>query len=117
MPEGVRMQVLTAARPDLVARTLEAVEGAREAIVHLYNSTSTTQRRVVFEQGREGVKALAVRGAQQIRERASDRAFGHAPGPLDQHPADSRVDRRKQQSPPKHRLAEISSMVCSCWAC
>ena len=70
VPEGVRMQVLTAARPELIDRTMAAVEGARDAIVHLYNSTSTVQRRVVFELGREGVKALAVRGAQQIRERA-----------------------------------------------
>ncbi len=70
VPEDVRMQVLTAARPDLIDRTLDSVEGAREAIVHLYNSTSTVQRRVVFEMGRAGVKALAVRGAEQIRARA-----------------------------------------------
>ncbi len=70
VPEGVRMQVLTAARPELIARTMDAVEGARGAIIHLYNSTSTVQRRVVFEMDRAGVKDLAVRGATQIRERA-----------------------------------------------
>src|SRR5690242_149006 len=48
IPEDVRIQVLTQARPELIARTYESVEGAHSAVVHLYNSTSTLQRRVVF---------------------------------------------------------------------
>jgi len=70
IPPDVRIQVLTAARHDLIARTMDSVQGARDVVVHLYNSTSAVQRRVVFEMDREGVKDLAVRGALQIRERA-----------------------------------------------
>ena len=67
------IQVLTQAREDLIERTLESVKGARQAIVHLYNSTSETQRRVVFRSDREGIKELAVTGAKwclEFRDRA-----------------------------------------------
>ena len=68
IPEGVTIQVLTPAREALIARTLEAIAGARDVIVHLYNSTSELQRRVVFGMSRDQVKSLAVGGARQIRE-------------------------------------------------
>jgi 2-isopropylmalate synthase len=64
VPDDVTIQVLTQAREHLIARTFEAIRGARQAIVHLYNSTSTLQRRVVFGQDREGIKQLAVDGAR-----------------------------------------------------
>ena len=63
IPDDVYIQVLTQAREELIRRTFESVEGANKAIVHLYNSTSTLQRRVVFGQDREGIKDIAVQGA------------------------------------------------------
>jgi 2-isopropylmalate synthase len=74
IPEETTIAVLTQARPELIERTFEAIAGARRAIVHLYNSTSVTQRRVVFRLGREGVAELAVRGARLCRELAADSA-------------------------------------------
>ena len=55
IPEDTTIAVLTQARPELIERTFEAIEGARRAIVHLYNSTSTTQRRVVFRLDKAGI--------------------------------------------------------------
>src|SRR5580658_8303120 len=55
IPADVTIQVLTQARPEIITRTYEAVVGARRAIMHVYNSTSTTQRRVVFKQDRAGI--------------------------------------------------------------
>src|SRR5215831_8429915 len=72
IPDDVAIQVLTQSRPELIRRTFEAVKGARRAIVHLYNSTSELQRRVVFGQGREGIIDIAVSGARLIRELAAD---------------------------------------------
>ena len=71
VPGGVTIQVLTQARPELIARTFESLEGARCAIVHLYNSTSTTQRRVVFKLDRAGIVDIAVKGAALVRELAA----------------------------------------------
>jgi len=68
IPDDVVIQVLTQAREHLIERTFEAVAGAKQAIVHLYNSTSTLQRRVVFEQDRAGIKQIAVNGAQLCRK-------------------------------------------------
>ncbi len=68
IPEDVTIQILTQSREELIRRSFEAIEGARRAIVHLYNSTSTTQRRVVFQQDREGVKQIAVDGAKLIQD-------------------------------------------------
>jgi 2-isopropylmalate synthase len=64
IPEDVTIQVLTQARADLINRTFEAIKGAPRAIVHLYNSTSTTQRRVVFATDRRGIVDIAVNGAR-----------------------------------------------------
>ena len=68
LPDHVALQVLCQARPELIARTVEALEGAPRAIFHLYNSTSTLQRRVVFDLDRDGIVDLAVRGTTVVRE-------------------------------------------------
>ena len=65
IPEDVTIQVLTQSRDELIERTFEAVQGAPSAIVHLYNSTSTLQRRVVFGLDREGIVDIALNGARQ----------------------------------------------------
>jgi len=70
IPDDVTIQVLTQARPELIARTYESLRGARRAIMHVYNSTSTTQRRVVFRCDRAGIIDIAVRGATAVRENA-----------------------------------------------
>jgi len=67
IPEDVTIQVLTQARQELIERTFEAVKGAKRVIVHLYNSTSTLQRRVVFGLDRAGVKSLAMQYARLIK--------------------------------------------------
>ena len=67
IPDDVNVQVLTQARAPLIERTFEALKGAKRAIVHLYNSTSTTQRRVVFGLDREGIKKIAVDGARYMQ--------------------------------------------------
>jgi 2-isopropylmalate synthase len=72
IPDGVTVAVLTQARPELIERTFESIDGARNAIVHLYNSTSVTQRRVVFRLDRAGITELAVKGAEMCRRLAGD---------------------------------------------
>ncbi len=64
IPDDVTIQVLTQARPELIARTYESLLGVRSAIVHLYNSTSELQRRVVFGLDRDGIIEIAVKGAK-----------------------------------------------------
>lgn len=71
IPADTTIAVLTQARPELIERTYEAIEGARRAIVHLYNSTSTTQRRVVFRLDKDGIRDLAVRGTTLCKEFAA----------------------------------------------
>jgi len=70
IPDDVTIQVLTQARAELIARTYESLRGARRAIVHVYNSTSVAQRRVVFRLDRAGIVDIAVRGATAVREHA-----------------------------------------------
>src|SRR6201996_3346653 len=70
VPDDVTIQVLTQARPELIARTYESLQGARRAIMHVYNSTSVAQRRVVFRTDRAGIVDIAVRGATVVREHA-----------------------------------------------
>ncbi|GAA0963575.1 2-isopropylmalate synthase [Actinocorallia libanotica] len=72
IPDDVVIQVLTQARPELIQRTFEALEGAEQAIVHLYNSTSTLQRRVVFGQDKDGITAIAVEGAELCKKLAAE---------------------------------------------
>ncbi|NBV95331.1 MAG: 2-isopropylmalate synthase [Actinobacteria bacterium] len=64
IPDDVIIQVLTQAREPLIKRTFESIKGAKSAIVHLYNSTSTLQRRVVFGQDKAGIKKIATDGAK-----------------------------------------------------
>ncbi len=66
IPDDVTIQVLTQARDHIIKRTVEAIDGAKNAIIHLYNSTSTLQRRVVFKKDKEEIKKLAVDGAKLL---------------------------------------------------
>ena len=70
IPSDVNIQVLTQSRSELIERTFESLKGASKAVVHFYNSTSTLQRRVVFNQDKEGIKQIALNGAKQIKELA-----------------------------------------------
>lgn len=71
IPEDVTIQVLTQARAELIERTYEALQGARQAIVHVYNSTSTVQREQVFGLDRDGIRDIAVKGAELVRDIAA----------------------------------------------
>ena len=71
VPADTTIAVLTQARPELIEETFRAIEGAPRAIVHLYNSTSTTQRRVVFRLDEAGIVDLAVRATELCRQLAS----------------------------------------------
>jgi 2-isopropylmalate synthase len=71
IPEDVTVQVLVQARAHLIEKTFDALRGVRRAIVHLYNSTSTVQREVVFRTDKAGVKAIAVTGAHLVQRQAS----------------------------------------------
>lgn len=71
IPEDVTIQVLTQARAELIERTYEALQGARQAIVHVYNSTSTVQREQVFGLDRAGIRDIAVKGAELVRDIAA----------------------------------------------
>src|ERR1700757_2167923 len=68
-PDDVWLQVLVQAREDLIERTVESLIGAKKAIIHLYNSTSPAQRRVVFNKSKDQIIQVAVRGAQWIKDR------------------------------------------------
>ncbi len=68
IPDGVLIQVLTQAREKLIRKTFESVQGAKEAVVHLYNSTSTLQRRTVFQMSKKEIIDLAVYGAKLLKE-------------------------------------------------
>ncbi len=69
VPDDVWLQVLVQAREDLIERTVESLVGAKKAIIHLYNSTSPAQRRVVFGKSKKEIIEVAVRGATWIKER------------------------------------------------
>jgi 2-isopropylmalate synthase len=70
IPGDVTVQVLTQARPDLITKTFAALAGARRAVVHFYNSTSTVQREYVFGLDRAGITEIAVTGAQLVKAAA-----------------------------------------------
>ena len=70
IPSDVTIQVLTQARDHIIERTFESLKGASQAIVHFYNSTSTLQRKVVFDQDKEGVKKIATDGASLVKKLA-----------------------------------------------
>lgn len=71
IPDDVKVQVLTQCREELIDRTFESIEGCSQAIVHIYNSTSTLQRDVVFGMDREQIKEIAIKGTQMVKERAA----------------------------------------------
>ncbi|HTN32925.1 MAG TPA: 2-isopropylmalate synthase [Marinobacter sp.] len=71
IPDDVKIQALTQARPELIERTYEALAGAKRAIVHVYNSTSTVQREQVFGLDRAGIRDIAVNGARLVRDFAA----------------------------------------------
>jgi len=71
IPDDVTIQVLTQAREPLIARSFEALKGAKKAIMHLYNSTSTVQREQVFKKSRDEIKAIAVQGAKWVKDFAA----------------------------------------------
>ncbi len=84
IPENVWIQVLTQARDHLITKTYESVAGAKRAIVHLYNSTSTLQRKTVFKMTRREIIALAVQGAKLLKEeekKYSDTVFRYEYSP------------------------------------
>ncbi len=71
IPDDVIIQVLTQCRPELIERPFESLEGLKTAVVHIYNSTSTLQREVVFKKDKEEIKQLAVEGTRMVKERAA----------------------------------------------
>jgi 2-isopropylmalate synthase len=68
IPSDVKIQALTQARPELIERTYEALKGAKQAIVHVYNSTSPVQREKVFKLDKQGIIAIATTGARKVLE-------------------------------------------------
>lgn len=84
IPDDVTIQVLVQAREDLIERTVESLVGAKRAIIHLYNSTSPAQRRVVFGLEKEDIIAIAKRGTQWVKDRlprlaGTDVVFQYSP--------------------------------------
>ena len=73
IPSDVTIQVLTQARDHIIERTFESLDGIPQAIVHFYNSTSTLQRRVVFNQDQAGVKKIALDGANLVKKLAAQK--------------------------------------------
>ena len=69
IPDDVTIQVLVQAREDLIEKTFQSLVGAKRVVIHLYNSTSPAQRRVVFGKSKDEIKAVAVQGAKWIQER------------------------------------------------
>ena len=72
IPDDVRVQVLTQCREELLDRTFEAIQGIKKVIVHIYNSTSTLQRDVVFGMEKDEIIDIAVKGTRMVKERAKD---------------------------------------------
>jgi 2-isopropylmalate synthase len=68
VPDDVALQVLVQARPELIKKTFESVKGAKNVIIHFYNSTSTLQRKIVFQKDMDGITEIAVEGAKLIRK-------------------------------------------------
>ena len=71
IPDDVTVQVLVQCREHLIERTFEALEGIKRAVVHIYNSTSTLQRDVVFHKSREEIKKIAIEGTEMVKKRVA----------------------------------------------
>ncbi len=103
IPDDVTIQVLVQARPHLIKKTFEAIKGAKNVIVHFYNSTSTLQRKVVFKTDMQGVIDIAVEGAKLIKELTDEE--------LKQYP---NMNIRYEYSPESFTGTEIDNAV---WIC
>ena len=103
IPDDVTIQVLVQARPHLIKKTFEAIKGAKNVIVHFYNSTSTLQRKVVFKTDMQGVIDIAVEGAKLIKELTDEE--------LKQYPD---MNIRYEYSPESFTGTEIDNAV---WIC
>lgn len=103
IPEGVTIQVLVQAREHLIRRTFQAIRGAKDVIVHFYNSTSTLQRKVVFETDMDGVIQIAVEGARLIRALTEE---------LEQEQPGTRI--RYEYSPESFSGTEVENSVKIC---
>ena len=79
IPDDVWIQVLVQARPHLIKKTFEAIHGAKNVIVHFYNSTSALQRKVVFQMDMDGIIDIAVEGARLIKQ-LTDEELARNPG-------------------------------------
>jgi 2-isopropylmalate synthase len=99
VPDDVSIQVLSQCRPELIERTFESLQGANKAIVHIYNSTSILQRRVVFREEREGIKKIATSAAEMVAEYAAK---------------NSETDFRFEYSPESYTGTELSYAVEVC---
>ena len=99
VPDDVSIQVLSQCRPELIERTFESLQGAHKAIVHIYNSTSILQRRVVFREEREGIKKIATSAAEIVQEYAAK---------------NSETDFRFEYSPESYTGTELSYAVEVC---
>ena len=102
IPDGVTVQVLVQAREHLIRKTFEAIRGAKNVIIHFYNSTSTLQRRVVFHTDMEGVIQIAVDAARLIRRLTEE------------HMAKEDVDIRYEYSPESFSGTEAENSVRIC---
>ena len=71
IPDDVKVQVLTQCREELIDRTFESIQGCKQAIVHIYNSTSTLQRDIVFGMEKEQIIDIAIKGTEMVKERAA----------------------------------------------
>ena len=72
IPDDVRVQVLTQCREELIDKTFESIQGIKKVIVHIYNSTSTLQRDVVFNMNKQEIIDIAIKGTQMVKERAKN---------------------------------------------
>lgn len=77
IPEDVTIQVLTQAREALIEKTFAALQGVKQAIIHVYNSTSTVQRELVFQKDRQGITDIAVQGAKWVKQYADKNPDSH----------------------------------------
>lgn len=103
IPDDVTIQVLVQARPHLIRKTFEAIDGAKNVILHFYNSTSTLQRKVVFQLEMDGIIDIAVQAARLIRE-------------LSQPVIDAGTNLRYEYSPESFMGTEMDNAVLICQA-
>ena len=106
IPDDVTIQVLTQARDHLIERTYESIAGAKQAIVHLYNSTSILQREVVFRTDKQGIIDIALQGARKCRAHGGDGAR-HRPSTTSTRPRATRAPSSSSPSTSATRCIEV----------